>query len=298
MKKLILSTTIAISSFASAFAQIPNNSFENWTSMGSYSNPDNWDQLNAMTSSMSVYTCTQGTPGNPGNSYLKLTSKTVAGMGVMPGIAVTGTINMSTFKATGGFSCTQRPQSLTGAWQYMASGTDKGFIAVYLTNWNTTSLKRDTVAMAMQNLNGMAMSWANFSVPLMYMNGNYPDSAQIILSASGKTPANGSMLYVDNLAFAGSVAGITENKNKSSDFTFYPNPAKDILNLNYTLKSNDNAIIKITDITGKTVKEYKPASSVIGSNTQNINVNDLSGGVYFISIQTQNSITTKRLIID
>lgn len=71
-----------------AFAQIPNSGFENWTTMGSYSNPDNWDQLNAMTNPNSVYTCVKGTPGNPGSSYIKLTSKTVGTMGVMHGLAV------------------------------------------------------------------------------------------------------------------------------------------------------------------------------------------------------------------
>ena len=42
---------------------------------------------------MAVYTCVKGTPGNPGTSYLKLVSKTVAGFGVVPGVAVCGTIN-------------------------------------------------------------------------------------------------------------------------------------------------------------------------------------------------------------
>ena len=42
---------------------------------------------------MAVYTCVKGTPGNPGTSYLKLVSKTVTGFGVVPGVAVCGTIN-------------------------------------------------------------------------------------------------------------------------------------------------------------------------------------------------------------
>lgn len=46
----------------SAFTQIPNNSFENWASTGSYNNPDSWYNLNGMT----VYNCTQST-GNSEN---------------------------------------------------------------------------------------------------------------------------------------------------------------------------------------------------------------------------------------
>ena len=52
----------------SAFAQIPNNGFENWSSAGSYNNPDSWGNLNSVTSVLSVYTCVKGTPGAVGTA--------------------------------------------------------------------------------------------------------------------------------------------------------------------------------------------------------------------------------------
>ena len=119
-----------------------------------------------MTASMSTYTCLKGTPGNVGTAYIKLVSKNVTGMGIMPGIAVSGELDQNTLQPVSGFPFTSRPQNLTGKWQYMASGSDQGYIACVLTKWNSAMSMRDTVAFSYHPLTGMAMSWANFSIPL------------------------------------------------------------------------------------------------------------------------------------
>ncbi len=116
---IILLTFITIA--GPLFSQIPNSGFESWTNIGSYSTPDNWGNLNAVTASSGIYTCVKGSPGNPGTAYLKLISKTVSGMGVQPGIAVSGLLNTTTFEAVSGFPYSERPASLDGAWQFMAN---------------------------------------------------------------------------------------------------------------------------------------------------------------------------------
>jgi hypothetical protein len=291
MKKTFLSLIAGVC-ITTAFAQIPNAGFENWTSMSTYNNPDNWDQLNAMTSSMSVYTCAKGTPGNPGASYLKLTSKTVTGMGVMPGIATTGTINMMTMSVTGGFAYNQTPQSLTGAWQYMAYGSDAGFIAVYLTKWNSSMGKRDTIAMAVQSLSGMIMSWANFSIDLMYMKAGTPDTAQIILSASGTKPVANSYLYIDNLAFMGVATGIKENK-ALTEIKLYPNPAGNQLILSLLNSGATKGQIDIFDTQGKKVKSLNNLNFTA---TTSIDISDLNQGAYFIKVLTPEGMISQKFL--
>jgi hypothetical protein len=293
MKKQFLSIIAVTVISVSAFAQIPNNGFENWTSMGSYNNPDSWDQLNAMTSSMSVYTCNKGTPGSPGASYLKLVSKNVTGMGVMPGIAATGMINVGNMNVTGGFAFTQRPQSLTGSWQYMIGTADTGFVAVYLTKWNSSMGMRDTVAMAWQKLYGMgAMSWTNFTINLMYMGGGNPDSAQITLSSSGMTPVAGSYLYADNLAFAGSVAGVKENKF-NADVKLFPNPANDKLVISVSNSKSTKGQVEIFDVTGKKIKSL---NEVDFSSSLPIDIADLPKGQYIIKLITSEGIISRKFL--
>lgn len=299
MKKTILSMVAATLVSVSAFAQIPNNSFENWTSAGSYSNPDNWDNLNSMTSSMSVYTCTKGTGGASGGgaSYLKLVSKNVSGMGVMPGVAVCGTINMTTFKPQSGFAFASRPQKLTGSWQYMASGSDAGFVAVYLTKWNAGMMMRDTIAKATQSLSGMAMSWAAFNLTLNYMSSATPDSAMIIFSASGATPVANSYLYVDNISFSGTVTGIKNNESIIANTTVFPNPATDNIAIEMSLQKTSTVKLQLVDMTGKIVKELN-VGEIQGKHTSMINTANIAKGTYFLKIMANDALETKKIIIE
>lgn len=297
MKK-ISTLLIAILFTGILAAQIPNAGFETWTTTGGYDVPTGWDQLNSMTSSMSTYTCTKGTPGTVGSSYIKLVSKTVTGMGVMPGVAVSGVIDMATIKPKSGFPSTVRPVSLTGSWQYMAYGSDQGHIAVLLSKWNTAMNMRDTISYTDYALPGMAMSWATFTIPLTYRTGAVPDSAIIVLSASGTTPVNSSYLYADNLAFTGTVpTGISSVVNGGNSFSIFPNPATNVATINYTSKSGQNIKVSINDISGKLIQTIQP-SVVSGKNQIQVDLNGLSKGLYIIRLDSEMGTETQKMVVE
>ncbi len=297
MKKIF--TLIAASLFSGVIsAQIPNSGFETWTTTSGYDIPTGWDQLNSMTSSMSTYTCTKGTPGAVGSSYIKLVSKTVTGMGVMPGVAVSGVIDMATFTPKSGFASTVRPVSLTGSWQYMAFGSDQGHIAVLLSKWNTAMNMRDTVAFTDYMLPGMAMSWATFTIPLTYHSTAVPDSAIIVLSASGTTPINNSYLYIDNLAFAGTVpTAVNSIANNKDLFSISPNPAAETATISFSSSSNHNVKIHISDMSGKLVKSMEqPALN--GKNQIQVDLKGLISGMYLVMVNNETGTETQKLIVE
>lgn len=282
MKKITLAI-MAISVSLCLNAQIPNNGFENWTNMGTYGNPDQWGTLNDFTASANTFTCTKGTPGNPGTSYLKLVSKSVTGMGIMPGIAVSGILNTGTMQAVSGFPFTGRPEFLEGKWQYMANGADMGYISVLLTRWNIAGQHRDTIASAYLSLPDMVMSWRNFSITLNYLSGADPDSAIITASASnaeGAAAVAGSYLYLDALAFTGLVAGIIP---KTNDVTFriYPNPVEGTLFINFAGNPAASFSLEIYDTFGQIVMsaEYPSLDRPIP-----VSVRYLEAGNYFVRI--------------
>ena len=280
-----------------AFAQIPNASFENWTAHTGYDTPDMWGNLNAVTGVASVYTCEKGTPGAAGASYIKLTSKTVV-LPVAPGLAVTGTINTTSYTVSGGFPFAARPAALAGKWQYMASGTDQGHIAIFLSKWNTATSKRDTVAFTDNLLSGMAMSWAAFSINLNYYSGKTPDTAMILLSSSGATPVAGSYLWVDTLNFTGNVpSGVVTVKNNATPSIVYPNPTVGNSNLFYYSINGGNVKISILDITGRLMKESS-AISVVGENNFPVNVTGLVHGVYVLRISDElGGVEEKKIVV-
>ena len=256
---------------------IPNAGFENWTSMGTYYEPDGWSTLNSTTAPLSIYTATQGTPGSPGNYYLKLTSKAIAGSGVTPGMAVSGGFYNGTTQPVGGFPISQRPANLTGKWQHMIFGSSQGYITIILTRWD--GVQKETVSYTRYDLTGMAMNWANFSIPLNYINSNTPDSCLIILSASGNAPTANDYLWVDNLSFTGTATGIA-TIDKSEGITIYPNPVHDKLVLQVENKNADMTTLKILDIKGSVVQQIPGVFS--GVNTA-LEVSGLPKGTYFLS---------------
>ena len=265
----------------SIYAQIPNSGFENWTNPNGYNIPDSWGNLNPVTNSAGIYTCLKGTPGSPGTAYLKLISKAVTGMSVQPGIAVSGVLNTTTFQAFSGFAYSDRPVSMKGKWQFMANGSDQGYIAVYLTKWNAGLNLRDTIGEVRYPLPGMVMSWQNFTIPISYNNTEIPDSVVIIFSASGSIPVNGSYLYIDNLSFFGSTLGMND-KSYQAGLTIFPNPVKqnklviDLENHKVTVDYFD-----IMDLHGNVIsrKEIKNQPFPV-----TMDVSTLPAGPYFIRI--------------
>jgi hypothetical protein len=294
MKKNLLLIAAALMCSA-AFAQIPNYSFENWTNMGNYSDPDNWGTLNSTTDLFSVYTVTQGTPGNPGSYYLKITSKTVLST-VVPGVAATGVINPANQTVTGGFPFTTRPAVISGKWQYMAmSGTDQGSINVFLSHWNTSTNSRDTISLTQYMLPGMVMAWANFSIPLTYQSSAFPDTCVIVLASSNNTPAANSYLYVDALSFAGAV-GIDETAASENNLSVYPNPGASFVNISFIMENPANVKLQLVDVSGKLIRKINP-SVMKGENVLTMDLEGIENGIYFLRLETATAVETKKISI-
>ncbi|HSH64298.1 MAG TPA: T9SS type A sorting domain-containing protein, partial [Bacteroidia bacterium] len=244
----------------------------------------------------SVYTATKGTPGSPGAAYLKLTSKTVSTT-VVNGIAVSGVLDSITMMPKTGFAFNTRPANFTGKWQHMIYGSSQGSIQVTLTRWDTGLNQRITVATANQTLSGMAMSWANFTIPFTYLDGNNPDTCIIVLKASGSAPTNNDYLWVDNLAFSGTVTGIEKYDSFLSNMIIYPNPSTESITLNLNLKSPQQITIEITDLTGKLIRS-RNVGTLQGETIQTINVSGVAKGTYTMRVVGEQGIEVRKIILE
>lgn len=76
-------------------------------------------------------------------------------------------------------------------------------------------------------------------------------------------------------------------------FSIFPNPAKNIVNISVKEILND-ATIKITDVTGKTVLLINNTNA---SSRFTIPVSGLSDGIYFVQLLSNNKSSTQKLII-
>lgn len=292
MKKYIILIAAALLNYTGASAQIPNFSFENWTSMGAYNNPTGWGTMNNTTKALSVYTATKGTPGAAGAAYLKLTSMKV-GTAVVNGIAVSGILDSISMKPKSGFAYNQKPTALVGKWQYMASNA--GSITIEFTRWNSTTKMRETIGSGSKTLTGMAMSWASFSIPITYTGVGAPDSCIIVLKASGTAPVADDYLWVDNLELTGAPTSIVKNDNANS-YTLYPNPGNGIITLDFDIPNSKQTIIQLVDVTGKIILS-EMVNLAAGVSRKTLDVSELTKGCYFIKTICNETIETKKLII-
>lgn len=100
------------------------------------------------------------------------------------------------------------------------------------------------------------------------------------------------VVWIDNikLPISGNIISLENIQSSANNITIYPNPAKNFINIS-NLKNKSN--IKIFNSIGKLVNE-RPA---IGSEI-NINTSELTNGIYYIVIESENNITIpKKLII-
>lgn len=296
MKKSIFTFIAATTISVTAFAQIPNSGFENWTAVGTYSVPDGWGTLNNTTTLAGVYTVTKATPGSPGASYMKITSKTIA-TSVVGGIAVSGVIDSMTMMPKSGFAYNMRPANFTGKWQHMIYGSSQGSIQVTLTRWDTGMNMRMPVASGNVTLSGMAMAWANFTIPLTYTDGNNPDSCIIVMKASGSTPTNNDYLWVDNLGFSGTVTGIQNQESLLSNVSVFPNPSAELINVNLNLKSEQKVSLELIDMLGKLIA-VKDLGTLQGDSKQSINVSGITKGTYVVRVVTEKATEVRKIIIE
>ena len=267
---------------------IPNPGFETWSNPNGYNVPQGWGTLNDATSEVDIFTCAQGAPGNPGDYYIKLTSRNISGFGVIPGIAVSGIVDVTTFQPVSGFAYTQRPLALTGAWQYMGmSANDIGYVSISLTKWDDVNSVSIPIGTGYANLTGMEMSWVNFSIPIDYTSDLFPDSCMIVMSASGTTPANNSFLYVDNLAFQ-LPAEVDENQTEVS-FHAYPNPFNDQITIDLPQEQWIDQLT-ISNQAGEIVYQTGQTRKI------RYDLAGLASGIYFVQIVSDGVVSRQKLL--
>jgi len=78
-----------------------------------------------------------------------------------------------------------------------------------------------------------------------------------------------------------------------SRFELYPNPAKNNTKVALSFTNSLNGTISLVDMTGKTIKTYniKGKDVII-----NVELNDISEGIYLIKLESQNQVGVRKLI--
>ena len=82
---------------------------------------------------------------------------------------------------------------------------------------------------------------------------------------------------------------------EENTISIYPNPTNDIVNINYTLENAEKVSITVTTIQGQTISTTK-LDKTSGLNNDSIDLSNQASGMYFITITTENSSFTNKVI--
>ncbi|WP_445716703.1 M28 family peptidase [Flavobacterium sp.] len=103
--------------------------------------------------------------------------------------------------------------------------------------------------------------------------------------------ATGAVLH---FAVASTTLGANSFDNEL-EMSFFPNPTKEILNINFGKLTNQKSTIKIIDVNGKLVY-----SSIVENPSiiEKINVSKFSKGLYLVNVTSGNKEVTKKIVMD
>ena len=127
----------------------------------------------------------------------------------------------------------------------------------------------------------------------------YSGQASVIIRFNGVSPGDATMndLYIDNVNFQTSSAGISENLIVNN-INVYPNPSSGSFVLKVeNINSNERTNIKVIDIYGRNV--YNSSEIPVNGNVlKHIDLSSFAKGIYTVQFTTENAVVSKILVIE
>ena len=256
---------------------IPNGAFENWDSL-TYRSPVGWE-----ISGDSIFRTTDRFAG----SYaIKMKTQDNGGGNVNPAYMTSG--HNTNNGPTGGQPFSSTVDTLTGYYKYNAVGNDSAVCFISLTHLGTI-VGGNSVFLP------PAATYTLFKVPISA--GSAPDTMRIdFLSSKFNGGSIGSTLYLDRLILRSVLVDVSNISGASTNaISSYPNPAADVLNIEFGKSPVADFDFMIYNISGSLVKQEHVA---LNNDKYQFDIADLSPGTYFFEalnkdMQLHNSFLKK-----
>lgn len=266
--------------------QLPNPSFENWTTHNTslpYEEPDTWfgasvqcSQTGSSGPNICNATTIKTTDSNTGTYAAKLVN-----FNHEDGSNSEGKLLYS-IGSDGYANFTSKPNTLTGYYKFNKTSTDKISISVNIYGASPT----DFVAYGSLNLTASKSSYTLFTVPLTYLSQTTaPQNIYVMISFNEGASVNSDFI-VDNLAFTYSTTPTVAATSISAGVKFFPNPGKDLISFDKTVKN-----ISIQSANGSVILTQ------VGD-SKDLDITSLSKGMYVISYEYNEMLIHDKLIVE
>jgi hypothetical protein len=102
---------------------------------------------------------------------------------------------------------------------------------------------------------------------------------------------------VDGRFTYSSIVSVKFEKEDIASFTFYPNPAKEILKINVGVIETENATIKLMNTVGQTVIS-KTINKSASTSVINFDVSKMASGIYYLELKNGTNSSVEKVIIN
>ena len=94
------------------------------------------------------------------------------------------------------------------------------------------------------------------------------------------------------------VTSFDENLIDNATTLFYPNPAAELINLNYSLTENSDVNIYVYDLNGMEIKSASFSNLQRSNHKTTLNLKDLSTGLYIVKIEAGQTVITRKIQVN
>ncbi len=127
--------------------------------------------------------------------------------------------------------------------------------------------------------------------------GSLATSTNILFKLKFVAESGGSNnFYVDDINLTSST--LIKEEAPVLNFAIYPNPAKDNLFVTFDLLEEKTVEVQLKDVLGRTVKQSSKEQMAYGHHEMPFAISDLSSGIYFVSVNTNGTVTTQKIVIE
>lgn len=128
-----------------------------------------------------------------------------------------------------------------------------------------------------------------FQVPAFYIFANLKLAA-FIQDASSRNILAARQFNVGNVS--------VENNVLNNSLQVFPNPSTGNINVSLDIEKSSDLVFKVVDIQGKVVYNERIENTFIGLNQNELQLGNLSNGVYFLQVLTDGAQVTRKIVIN
>lgn len=266
----------------SAQAQIPNPSFESWTS----GQPDGWYLSPIGVNNFG----TQSNNAHNGASAVKMEVLDIGGGNLFTGAVTTGDANHTRY------GCNCRPEALHFWYILHPVNGEQIFVDLAATNIGMTEFGAGSAFIDDSN-----NVYKEFILPITYNTANNLDSMSLGFLLHGTTVAPqfhlGAYFILDDLSF-GSATGIDGEATMQAGLeSIAPNPASSETRMIYRLNETSFVRLAVYDALGRKVLEVVNEKQTAGRYKAMPDVSQLPNGVYTARLEANGMVESKTFAV-